>query len=151
MLFKSLSGRGAYIAMQIIQWFLILILLLPGAAFGWQKVERPLGDRLKEVSLVVVASVAETESRKPSLITGVGDTWQVTLRVSQALKGKAPKLLRVTFTDASVQDYRSFRPDQERIWLLVPSMSPLEFYAPSSYDSILPVQELPNAQALLSH
>jgi hypothetical protein len=81
---------------------------------------------------------------------GVGDLWRVSLRVSALLKGRAPKVLMVTFLDAAVQDLPSFRPRQDRVLLLNATADPGLFNAPASYESVLAAAEASRVRKLLS-
>ena len=105
---------------------------------------------MRDASLIVVGRVAAIHSRSTSPIAGVGDSWRVSLRVSALLKGSAPKVLQVTFVDAAVQDFPSFRPDQDRVWLLKSTTDPGLFGAPASYESVLVATEEPRVRTLLS-
>ena len=128
----------------------ILLLLLPGVLLGFQLSSRTLEERVRDSSLIVVGTVAATHSRTPSPIMGVGDTWRVSLRISGVLKGKAPEAFQVTFVDVAIQDFPSFRPDQERVWLLTATSEPGLFSAPASYESVLVATEAAHIRTLLS-
>jgi hypothetical protein len=128
----------------------LLVLLLPGVILGFQLASRTLEERVRDASLIVVGSVAATHSRTTSLIMGVGDVWRVSLRVSAVLKGKVPEGMQVTFVDVAVQDFPSFRPDQERVWLLTATSEPGLFSAPASYESVLVAAEAAHIRTLLS-
>jgi hypothetical protein len=56
----------------------------------------------------------------------------------------------VTFVDAAVQDFPSFRPRQDRVWLLNATADPGLFNAPASYESVLAAAEAPRVRKLLS-
>jgi len=86
----------------------LLLLLVPSVLFGWQLKSETLEQRVRDASLIVVGKVATVHSRTASPIMGVGDSWRVSLRVSALLKGRAPKVLQVTFVDAAVQDFPPF-------------------------------------------
>ena len=129
---------------------LLLLSLFPGVVLGWQLSSATLEQRVREASLIVVGNVAAVHSRTASPIAGVGDAWRVGLRVSAVLKGTAPKALQVTFVDVAVQDLASFRPDQDRVWLLKATSEPGLFGAPASYESVLVATEEPRVRALLS-
>jgi hypothetical protein len=122
---------------------------LPGILAGWELSAKTLAERVDDASLIVVARVATTHSRKASPIAGVGEVWDVTLGVKRTLKGKPPKTLRVTFVEAAVQDWRAFRPDLDRVWLLKAGSNPKLFAAPASYESVLTLAEEPRVSALL--
>lgn len=128
----------------------LLLSLLPGVLVGWQLSSRTLEERVRDASLIVVGRVAAIHSRTPSPIMGVGDSWRVGLRVSALLKGRAPKVLTVTFVDAAVQDFSSFRPRQDHVWLLDATAAPGLFNAPASYESVLAAAEEPRVRKLLS-
>jgi hypothetical protein len=128
----------------------LLVLFLPGVILGVELASRTLDERVRDASLIVVGRVAATHSRAPSLIMGVGDTWRVSLRMSAVLKGKAPEALQVTFADVAVQDFPSFRPDQERVWLLTATSEPGLFSAPVWYESVLVATEAEHIRTLLS-
>lgn len=129
---------------------LLLLSLFPGVLLGWQLSSTTLEERVRDASLIVTGRVAAIHSRTPSPIMGVGDSWRVSLRVSALLKGRAPKGLQVTFVDATVQDFPSFRPDQDRVWLLQATTDPGLFNAPASYESVLVAAEAPHVRTLLS-
>lgn len=131
-------------------WPLLLISLLPGILLGWELSVKTLEERARDASLIVVGRVAAIHSRSPSPIMGVGNSWRVSLRVSELLKGRVPKALQVTFVDAAVQDFPSFRPHQERVWLLKATADPLLFTAPTSYESVLAAGEVRRVRAVLS-
>ena len=80
---------------------ILLLFLVPGVLLGWQLAAKTLDERVRDASLIVVGKVAAIHSRTASPIAGVGDSWRVSLRVSDLLKGKAPKELQVTFVDAA--------------------------------------------------
>jgi len=61
-----------------------------------------------------------------------------------------PTAEQVTFVDVAVQDLASFRPDQDRVWLLKATSEPGLFGAPASYESVLVATEEPRVRALLS-
>ena len=128
----------------------LLLLLLPGVILGFQLTSRTLEERVRNASLIVVGRVAATHSRAPSPIMGVGDSWRVGIRVSAVLKGKAPQALQATFVDVAVEDFPSFRPDQDRVWLLTATSEPGLFNAPASYESVLVATEAPRIRTLLS-
>jgi hypothetical protein len=128
----------------------LLLLLLPGVILGFQLTSRTLEERVRDASLIVVGRVAATHSRTPSPIMGVGDSWRVGIRVSAVLKGKAPQALQVTFVDVAVEDFPSFRPDQDRVWLLTATSEPNLFNAPASYESVLVATEAAHIRTLLS-
>jgi hypothetical protein len=128
---------------------LVAASLLPGALAAWELSPRTLAERVHDSSLIVVARVAATHSRKASPIAGVGDAWDVTLRVTRTLKGKPPKDFRVTFVEAAVQDWPGFRPHHERVWLLKATSNPRLFAAPAFYESVLTLAEEPRVSALL--
>jgi hypothetical protein len=129
---------------------LLLLLLLPGVILGFQLSSRTLEERVRDASLIVVGRVAATHSRTLSPIMGVGDTWRVSIQISAVLKGKAPEALQVTFVDAAVQDFPSFRPNQDRVWLLTATSDPGLFHAPASYESVLVATEAAHVRTLLS-
>ena len=129
---------------------LLLLSLLPAVLVGWQLSSRTLEERVHDASLIVVGRVAAIHSRTPSPIMGVGDLWRVSLRVSALLKGRAPKVLMVTFLDAAVQDLPSFRPRQDRVLLLNATADPGLFNAPASYESVLAAAEASRVRKLLS-
>jgi hypothetical protein len=129
---------------------LLLLSLLPGVLLGWELASKTLEERVRDASLIVVGKVAAIHSRTASPIAGIGDSWRVSLRVSDLLKGKAPKGLQVTFVDVAVQDFPSFRPDQDRVWLLKATTDPGLFSAPASYESVLAAAEEPRVRTLLS-
>jgi len=131
-------------------WPLLLLSLLPSVLLGWQLLAKTLEERVRDASLIVVGSVSTIHSRTPSPIMGVGDSWRVTLRVSALLKGTVPEVFQVTFVDVTVQDFPSFRPDQDRVWLLKATADPGLFYAPASYQSVLVATEAPHVRTLLS-
>jgi hypothetical protein len=128
----------------------LLLLLLPGVILGFQLSSRTLEERVRDASLIVVGRVAATHSRTPSPIMGVGDSWRVGIRVSAVLKGKAPQALQATFVDVAVEDFPSFRPDQDRVWLLSATSEPGLFNAPASYESVLVATEAAHIRTLLS-
>jgi hypothetical protein len=129
---------------------LLLVLLLPGILLGWELSSKTLEERVRDASLIVVGKVAAIHSRTPSPIVGVGNSWRVSLRVLAVLKGRAPKMLQATFVDATVQDFPSFRPQQDRVWLLKATADPRLFMAPASYESVLVATEAPRVRALIS-
>jgi hypothetical protein len=129
---------------------LLLLSLLPSVVLGWQLSSETLEQRVRDASLIVVGKVAAVHSRTTSPIAGVGDAWRVGIRVSALLKGSAPKVLQVTFVDAAIQDFPSFRPDQDRVWLLKATSDPGLFSAPASYESVLVATEEPHVRTLLS-
>ena len=129
---------------------LLLLLLLPGTLSGWELSSKTLEERVRDASLIVVGRVAAIHSRTLSPIVGVGNSWRVSLRVSASLKGKVPKAMQVTFVDVAVQDFPSFRPQQDRVWLLKATADPGLFMAPASYESVLLATEAPRVRAVLS-
>lgn len=128
----------------------LLLLLLPGVILGFQLASRTLEERVRDASLIVVGRVAATHSRAPSPIMGVGDTWRVSLGISAVLKGKAPEAFQVTFANVAVQDFPSFHPTQERVWLLTATSEPGLFNAPVHYESVLVATEAARIRTLLS-
>ena len=67
-----------------------------------------------------------------------------------ASEGTAPQMLQATFADVTVQDFASFRPDQDRVWPLKATVDPGLFNAPASYESVLAASEESHVRALLS-
>jgi hypothetical protein len=129
---------------------LLLLALLPSVLLGWTLSAKTLEERVRDASLIVVGRVAAIHSRTPSPIAGVGESWRVSLRVSALLKGRAPKVLQVTFVEATVQDFASFRPHEDRVWLLNATADPGLFNAPASYESVLVATEARQVRTLLS-
>lgn len=123
-------------AIQHVQ-MLLLVSLLPGTLWAWELQPKSLEERVGDADLIVVASVGSTISQEESPIMGTGKTWTVVLRVSRVLKGVASKELRVSFAEVAVQDFPSFSPQKERIWLLKASPDKKVFNAPATYESIL--------------
>lgn len=119
----------------------ILLAALPISIPAWQLQQKPLAARVDAASLIVVGSVAVIHSRSRSLIMGTGDEWDVTLRVTRVLKGSPPKTLRVSFSEVAVEDWRSFKPERERIWLLSATPNGRIFAAPAGYTSVLLLSE----------
>jgi hypothetical protein len=118
-----------------------ILILLPGVLVAWELQPKSLEERVRDADIIVVASVGSTISQEESPIMGVGKVWSVTLRVTRVLKGVPPKTLPVTFAEVAVQDFPSFSPQKERIWLLKASPDKKVFNAPASYESILLLSE----------
>ena len=126
-----------------------LVAALPSVVAAWELSDKTLEERVKDASLIVVGRIAVTHSRKASPIAGVGEVWDITLRVTRTLKGKPPSVLRATFVEVAVQDWQTFRPVHERVWLLKATSDPKLFAAPASYESVLTLAEEPRVSALL--
>ena len=86
---------------------------------------------VRKASVIVVARISAIESRAPSAIMGIGNTWRVRLRVSAHLKGQLSNSPVITFADSAVHDLPAFVPSQDRLWLLSSTSAPAEFSAPS--------------------
>jgi hypothetical protein len=123
--------------------------LFSGVVAAWQLSPKSLAERVDDATVIVVAKIGDIHARSPSPIAGVGEIWEVSLRVSRTLKGKMPASARVTFVDVAVQDRANFQPSQERLWLLKGNTSTAVLSAPASYESVLAVSEEPGVAALL--
>ena len=128
---------------------LLVPVLFSGALAAWQLSPKSLAERVNDATVIVVAKVAVTHGRSPSPIAGVGEVWEVSLQVSRTLKGNMPADAHVTFVDAAVQDRITFRPSQERLWLLKNTTSTGLLSAPASYESVLSLSEEPGVAVLL--
>ena len=128
---------------------LLASVLFSGVLGAWQLSPKSLGERVDDATVIVVAKIGDVHARSPSPIAGVGEVWEVSLRVSRTLKGSLPASARVTFVDVAVQDRADFQPSQERLWLLKGTASSALLSAPASYESVLALSEEPNVAALL--
>ena len=124
-------------------------MLLSGTLSAWQLASKTLAERVTDADVIVVGRLDAIQSRAPSPIAGVGDSWLVTLRVSRTLKGSLPVNARVSFSDVAVEDQHMFRPSQERLWLLKTSSDPMLFSASASYESVLLASEETQIRAVL--
>jgi hypothetical protein len=128
---------------------LVGVALLPGLVLAWELASRPLTERVNDANVIVVARISVVHSRNPSPIMGVGDVWLVSLRVSKTIKGSPPPTIRVSFVEATVKEWRTFRPDHERLWLLKTSADPTLLTAPAAYESVLLVSDEAPVRAAL--
>ena len=128
---------------------LLASVLFSGVVAAWQLSPKSLAERVDDATVIVVAKVGDIHARSLSPIDGVGEVWEVSLRVSRTLKGSMPASARVTFVDVAVQDRVNFDPSQERLWLLKGTTSSAPLSAPASYESVLALSEEPGVAALL--
>jgi hypothetical protein len=134
---------------RVVRWIALAAALLSPPLPGWQLTPRALDERVADASVIVVAAVAETYSRKASPIAGIGDVWDVRLRVVETLKGRLPEDARVTFTDVAVEDRAAFRPVEPRLWLLGGAAKSSVFAASSGYESVLRAEQAPAVRQIL--
>jgi hypothetical protein len=128
---------------------LLATVIFSSALAAWQLSPKSLAERVNDATVIVVAKVAVTHQRSLSPIAGVGEVWEVSLQVSRALKGSMPAGAHITFVDAAVQDRATFRPSQERLWLLKGTASTGLLSAPAWYESVLSLSEESGVAALL--
>lgn len=120
---------------------LLPLCLLATEVLAWQLTQKSLSDRVDAASVVVIAKIAAIHSRSMSLIHGVGETWDVTLRVIRVLKGAPPLPLRATVVEVAVRDWPSLGLNDAQIWLLSESGDPEWLITPSTFESVLPAHE----------
>lgn len=106
-------------------------------ALGWQLQPLSLEERVKKSSVVVLGVPVAVLERKPSLFDGAGDELRVQVRVNRVLKGRAPELIVIWFSEAAVQDPPGFVLNSPRVWLLKDASHRGEYLAPAYFTNIL--------------
>ena len=136
-------------ALRVARFVALFAALLSSPLLAWQLAPRTLDERVADASVIVVAEIDQTYSRSESPIAGVGDIWDVRLRVVETVKGRLPDDAHVTFADVAVEDRPGFRPEQPRLWLLGSAAKASVFAASTRYESVLRAEQAPAVRQIV--